>query len=286
VIGHLKNLHEILLNRIVDEIIFAVPLSKIQDPQQYMTMAEELGIAVRIVPDWQIHTQQYQPRIATTVFEEFFGHPTLILATTSQSRDMLFVKYALDYLLSALAFLVLLPVFIVVPLAIKAFSKGPVFYRQERCGLNGRRFMIYKFRTMRVDADRIQKELEAMNESDGPVFKIKDDPRIIPFIGKFLRKTSLDELPQLINILKGEMSLVGPRPPIPAEVEQYDDWQRRRLSMKPGLTCLWQIIPDRNEVSFADWMRLDLEYIDNWSLKLDFGIMLKTSAVILIGSGR
>lgn len=152
--------------------------------------------------------------------------------------------------------------------------------------MNGRRFMIYKFRSMPADAEARQREMKALNEADGPVFKIKNDPRIIPYIGKLLRKTSLDELPQLINVLRGEMSLVGPRPPIPAEVVEYDDWQRRRLSMKPGLTCLWQSASCRNEISFEDWMRMDLEYIDNWSLKLDFGILVKTAAVVLLGSGR
>jgi exopolysaccharide biosynthesis polyprenyl glycosylphosphotransferase len=251
-----------------------------------MLIAEQVGVSVRIVPDWQIHRQQYEPKLASMVFEDFFGNPTLSLATTTHSKDKRFIKYAFDYIFSALAFVIILPFFIAIPFAIKVFSKGPVLYRQERCGLNGRRFMIYKFRTMLVDAEARQRELKALNEADGPVFKIKDDPRIIPYIGKLLRKTSLDELPQLINVLKGEMSLVGPRPPIPAEVEEYDDWQRRRLSMKPGLTCLWQIAPYRNEISFEEWMRLDLKYIDNWSLKLDFGILVKTVAVVFLGSGR
>ena len=146
--------------------------------------------------------------------------------------------------------------------------------------------MLYKFRTMRADAEARRDELQALNESDGPAFKIKNDPRIIPFVGTFLRKTSLDELPQLINVLRGEMTLVGPRPPIPAEVEEYDVWQRRRLSMKPGLTCIWQSTSNRNEVGFEDWMKMDLSYIDNWSLRLDLRILLKTAAVVLTGAGR
>lgn len=146
--------------------------------------------------------------------------------------------------------------------------------------------MVYKFRAMVADAEARRQELEALDEADGPVFKIKKDPRIIPFVGTLLRKASLDELPQLINILKGEMSLVGPRPPIPAEVEKYDIWQRRRLSMKPGLTCLWQITPNRNEVGFEEWMKMDLEYIDNWSLGLDLKIFLKTAQAVLMGAGR
>lgn len=286
VIGLLRDLTYLLRNRIVDEIIFAMPLSKIPEPHQYMLIAEQLGVAVRILPDWHIHNNDYQPKLASTVFEDFFGHPTLALSTTTHSKDKLFVKFAFDYVFSALTFIILLPFFVAISIVIKMFSRGPVFFRQERCGLNGRRFMLYKFRTMLIDAEKRQRELETANEADGPVFKIRNDPRIIPYIGTFLRKTSLDELPQLINILKGEMSLVGPRPPVQAEVEQYDDWQRRRLSMKPGLTCIWQTTPHRNEVSFEDWMRMDLEYIDNWSLKLDFGILFKTFAVVLLGSGR
>jgi lipopolysaccharide/colanic/teichoic acid biosynthesis glycosyltransferase len=178
------------------------------------------------------------------------------------------------------------PVFIGIGLAIKLFSKGPVFYTQERLGMNGRRFMVYKFRTMVKGADERLKELAEMNEADGPVFKIKNDPRIIPYIGSFLRKSSLDELPQLFNVLKGEMSLVGPRPPIPKEVDEYSVWHRRRLSMKPGMTCLWQIAPQRNDLSFEEWMKLDLKYIDNWSLFNDFKILVLTAKAVMTGAGR
>jgi lipopolysaccharide/colanic/teichoic acid biosynthesis glycosyltransferase len=153
-------------------------------------------------------------------------------------------------------------------------------------GLNGRKFSICKFRTMIPDAEDRLAELKLMNEADGPALKIANDPRIIPYIGKFLRKTSLDELPQLFNVLRGEMSLVGPRPPLPAEVEEYDLWQRRRLSMKPGLTCIWQIKPNRNDLSFNEWMSLDLNYIDNWSLGLDFSILARTALVVLGAQGR
>jgi lipopolysaccharide/colanic/teichoic acid biosynthesis glycosyltransferase len=177
-------------------------------------------------------------------------------------------------------------VFAVIGAAIRLDTRGPVFYRQERCGLNGRRFQLLKFRTMVPDADRLRERLAHCNECDGPVFKIRQDPRIIPWLGRFLRKTSLDELPQLINVLRGEMSLVGPRPPIPAEVAQYETWQRRRLSMKPGLTCIWQTTPRRNEVSFKEWMKMDLAYIDNWSLGLDFKILARTALVVVLGYGR
>jgi lipopolysaccharide/colanic/teichoic acid biosynthesis glycosyltransferase len=139
---------------------------------------------------------------------------------------------------------------------------------------------------MVLDADKKLDALKALNEADGPAFKIKRDPRIIPYVGTFLRKSSLDELPQLINVLKGDMSLVGPRPPLPSEVCQYEVWQRRRLSMKPGLTCLWQIAPKRNDLSFDEWMRLDLQYIDKWSLRLDFMLIMKTVGSVLTGAGR
>jgi lipopolysaccharide/colanic/teichoic acid biosynthesis glycosyltransferase len=139
---------------------------------------------------------------------------------------------------------------------------------------------------MVVDAEEKREQLNVYNESDGPVFKITKDPRIIPYIGTFLRKSGFDELPQLLNVLKGEMSLVGPRPPIPSEVEKYDFWQRRRLSMKPGITCLWQCSPKRNDIRFMDWMKLDLKYIDNWSLKLDFKILFKTALVVFTRQGR
>jgi lipopolysaccharide/colanic/teichoic acid biosynthesis glycosyltransferase len=181
---------------------------------------------------------------------------------------------------------VLLPVFMAIGLGIKVFSKGPVFYKQERLGMNGRRFMVYKFRTMVADADERLKELARMNEADGPAFKIRNDPRIIPWVGTFLRKSSLDELPQLFNVLKTEMSLVGPRPPIPKEVDEYSVWHRRRLSMKPGMTCLWQIAPRRNDLSFEEWMKLDLKYIDNWSIFNDFKILVLTAKAVLTGAGR
>ena len=170
-----------------------------------------------------------------------------------------------------------------IALLVRWSSPGPVIYRQLRCGLNGRRFWLYKFRSMHQDAEQQQQQVAHLNEMDGPVFKIARDPRTTP-IGRFLRKTSLDELPQLCNVLKGDMSFVGPRPPLPQEVAQYEQWQRRRLRMKPGLTCLWAL-EGRNEINFARWMKLDMEYIDNWSLALDFKILLRTIPRVLSGRG-
>jgi lipopolysaccharide/colanic/teichoic acid biosynthesis glycosyltransferase len=163
-------------------------------------------------------------------------------------------------------------------------SDGPIFFRQKRVGLNGRHFILYKFRSMLKNAEEMKEGVEHLNEMGGPVFKIADDPRATP-VGRFLRRNSLDEFPQLYNVLLGDMSIVGPRPPLPEEVEKYERWQRRRLSMKPGLTCLWQI-NGRNKINdFKKWMELDLHYIDNWSLKLDMKIFFKTIFAVLIGRG-
>jgi len=194
------------------------------------------------------------------------------------------VKRALDFFASLILLIILTPLFLVTSLSIKLTSPGPVFFIHKRVGLNKRRFRLYKFRTMVRDAEKMQTALEQLNEVSGPVFKIKNDPRITR-IGKFLRKTSIDELPQLINVLKGDMSLVGPRPLPIRDYNGFDkDWQRRRFSIRPGITCLWQI-DGRSTIPFEKWMKLDMEYIDNWSLRLDFKILVKTIPIVLRGSG-
>ncbi len=286
VIGLVKDLEKYLRDHIVDELIFAKSIKKIKNGDRYLAFAESLGIKVRIIPDWGLHYLMFRPNIAAIQFEEFLGVHTMALQSTPQNEGKMLIKHVGDFAAAVALIIILLPVFIGIGIAIKIFSKGPVFYSQERLGQNGRRFKVYKFRTMVEDADELLKELEEMNEADGPVFKIENDPRIIPHIGTFLRKTSLDELPQLFNVLKTEMSLVGPRPPIPKEVDEYSVWHRRRLSMKPGMTCLWQIAPNRNDISFEEWMKLDLKYIDNWSLFNDFKILLLTAKAMLTGSGR
>jgi exopolysaccharide biosynthesis polyprenyl glycosylphosphotransferase len=286
VIGLVRNLEKLLREEVVDELIFAMPLRRITEADQYINKAEKIGVTVRIVPDWQIHGLMYRPNIASIQFDDFLGVPTMALNSTPANQGALLIKNGVDYLSAGIAMILLAPLFFLISCAIKLSSPGPIFFRQERCGLNGRRFMIYKFRTMVAGAEPMRPELDALNESQGPAFKIKKDPRIIPYVGTFLRRTGFDELPQLMNILKGEMSLVGPRPPIPSEVEAYDIWQRRRLSMKPGLTCLWQVRPDRNDIAFNEWMQMDLHYIDKWSLGLDFRIMLQTIKAVLAGAGR
>ncbi len=286
VIGIVDNLEEILKETIVDELIFAMPLKLIPNASRHLALAEEMGVGVRIVPDWQIHNLVYRPGIATVGFESFLQIPTMKLNTITPNAVGLMFKHAFDYLFSCILLFCAMPFFLVVAIAIKAFSPGPVFYKQKRTGINGRTFEIYKFRTMVVGADKMLDELMADNEADGPAFKIKKDPRVIPYVGTFLRKTSMDELPQLINVVLGEMSLIGPRPPIPSEVSEYELWQMRRLSMKPGMTCIWQVTPNRNDVSFDGWMKMDLEYIDNWSLGMDAKILLSTIRTVMSGSGR
>ena len=286
VIGTIDSIEKILWEQVVDELIFAMPMKRIEDAPKYISAAEEIGVSVRIIPDWQIHQLMYQPEIAKIQFEEFLGLPTMAFSTTPPNQGELLIKSACDYVIASVVMILFLPLFGIIVAAIKLSSKGPALFMQERIGINGRKFLLYKFRTMVADAAARRQEMVHLDETDGPVFKIRDDSRIIPFVGTLLRKTSLDELPQLINILKGEMSLVGPRPPIQAKVEKYKKWERRRLSMKPGLTYLWQIASNRHDLSFNEWMKLDLSYIDNWSLGLDFKILFKTAAVVLRGEGR
>ncbi len=285
-IGRVYDIEKILTNQVVDELIFSKPLEEIENVEKYILLAQELGIDVRILPYWYLPKVGYKPVIGSIQVTDFLGIPTLTLTSTSDKYGELFVKGIIDYIGAFLGLVFCFPLFIVIAIAIKLSSKGPVFFKQERCGLNGRKFTLYKFRTMVEDAEKRQAEIAGMNEADGPAFKIRSDPRIIPYVGTFIRLTSLDELPQLINVIKGEMSLVGPRPPIPHEVEKYNVWQRRRLSMKPGMTCIWQITPNRNDIGFDEWMNMDLWYIDNWSLGKDFKILLKTIRVVITGCGR
>ncbi|WP_238903643.1 sugar transferase [Clostridium sp. YIM B02506] len=189
-----------------------------------------------------------------------------------------FIKRFIDIFCSSLGILLLSPVFIIVGTIIKLDSKGPVIFSQKRVGKDGKEFKMYKFRSMVVNAEELKKKLMHQNEMSGPMFKMKDDPRITK-IGKFIRKTSIDELPQLINVLKGEMSLVGPRPSLPKEVAQFEPWMMRRLDVKPGLTCYWQV-SGRNNIDFDDWMKLDIKYVQDRSIKLDIKLIFKTVFVL------
>lgn len=227
----------------------------------------------------------FNTQLSQTTLDDFYGRPMLIFRSAPEESWQGLAKQAMD-LIGALALIIALaPLFLMVTVLIKLTSPGPVLFRQQRSGLNGRPFTMLKFRSMVSDAEQLKQELAALNEMSGPVFKLSDDPRITP-IGRFLRRFSIDELPQLINVLRGEMSLVGPRPLPVDEVMRFDDFaHRRRLSVRPGLTCLWQVSGRNNVTDFKDWVRLDLEYIDNWSLWLDFKILLRTIPVVVLGTG-
>jgi exopolysaccharide biosynthesis polyprenyl glycosylphosphotransferase len=207
-----------------------------------------------------------------------------MFSTTPRNVLQLGLKRLLDVTASLIVLLLLSPLLALVALLVKLTSSGPVIFRQERAGMSGRGFTLYKFRTMRQGAELERAALESKNEMDGPVFKIKEDPRVTG-LGKFLRKTSIDELPQLWNVLKGDMSLVGPRPLPVYEVEKFERWQRRRMTMRPGITCLWQVMGRNRVTDFAEWMKLDLDYVDRWSLGLDVKILLKTVPAVLGGRG-
>jgi len=190
------------------------------------------------------------------------------------------MKRIFDILFSLFMIIIWSPIFILIGIAIKLTSKGPAIFKQKRVGLYEKEFYMYKFRSMIVNAENLQEHMRGLNEADGPVFKIKNDPRIT-FIGKFLRKTNIDEMPQFFNVLMGDMSLVGPRPPVKSEVKNYENWHYRRLSVKPGITCTWQIQPQRHDIKFNDWVKLDLHYIDNQSFTQDIIITFKTIKMLL-----
>jgi exopolysaccharide biosynthesis polyprenyl glycosylphosphotransferase len=276
--GRLDDLEGILRDQVVDEVFIFLPIKSFySEIEKILRTCEHVGVEVKIPTDL------FSLRLAKSTTSLYGDVPVIGLYTSPKMSWQLLVKRLMDITTSVFMLGLLSPVFVLVSILIKATSKGPVFFKQQRVGYNGRVFNCLKFRTMVDNAEELQKDLLALNEMEGPVFKIKDDPRVTK-VGVILRKTSIDELPQMINVLKGDMSLVGPRPPIPGEVDQYDLKDRRRLSMKPGITCLWQV-NGRNSVPFEKWMELDRQYIDQWSLWLDFKILVKTIPVVLRASG-
>ncbi|MBI5067376.1 MAG: sugar transferase [Deltaproteobacteria bacterium] len=277
VLGRLADLGHLLEEHVIDEIYFAATHDQLRQIEPAVQLCQEQGVLVHVSLD------AFAPGPARMTVAEAEGRALLTFRSTPGGGPALMAKRALDVLASAGMLLLLAPVLAAIALATWYDSRGPVLFRQRRVGLNGREFTFYKFRSMRVDAEAELSGLRARNEMDGPVFKMLRDPRVTR-VGRFLRKTSLDELPQFWNVLRGEMSLVGPRPPLPAEVRQYKPWQRRRLSVKPGITCTWQV-SGRNEVDFEQWMRLDLAYIDGWSFWGDVGICLRTIPAVLLARG-
>lgn len=277
IIPYEHDLSVIIDEKAIDEVIYCKSIFDQNEIQRFIYDCAEVGVVFRMQSQL-LNCVKMQSTLS------FLNQmPFLTFRTTPDNYLALKMKSIMDYSISLMALLFLSPLMLIVALLIKS-DGGPVFFLQKRVGLNGRRFLCYKFRTMVVNAEQLKESLLSQNEQDGPVFKIKNDPRITR-IGRFLRKTSLDEIPQLFNVLKGDMSLVGPRPPIPSEVKQYKRWQTRRLSMKPGITCIWQV-SGRNNIPFEQWMKLDMQYIDNWSLKLDIVILLKTVRVVLVGDGQ
>lgn len=278
VIGTFKEIPCVLQNNIIDEIVFIVPRSWLDKIEEPLRFCESQGIKIHLAVD------HFDLKLAQAKQTDLHGFPLISFESAPDNLWQLLIKRLFDIFFSAGILIMFSPLLAVISILIKLTSKGPVVFKQERCGLNGRRFFLYKFRTMVEGAEAKLEELRGYNEMQGPVFKMSNDPRLTP-IGRFLRKYSLDEMPQFWNVFKGHMSLIGPRPPLPKEVEKYDAWQRRRLSMKPGVSCLWQI-KGRNKITdFNEWMKLDLEYIDNWSLVSDFAILVKTVPAVLSGSG-
>lgn len=278
VIGTTADIRTILKWHVVDEVILAITRSMIEDVEEIVRACEEEGIKFRIMVDF---FDLQVSRVSLTKVGEI---PLLTLEPVALDEGKLFIKRLIDIAVSAICIILFLPLIVVIAVAIKLNSRGPVFFKQQRVGLHKRRFEMFKFRSMYEGSEKRIHEFSHLNEAQGPHFKMTDDPRITP-VGRVLRQTSLDELPQFFNILKGEMSLVGPRPMTLRDVDRFDQSiQRKRFSVMPGLTCLWQI-SGRSNLPFSKWLELDLKYIDSWNLALDLKIMLKTIPAVLSGEG-
>jgi exopolysaccharide biosynthesis polyprenyl glycosylphosphotransferase len=277
VLGPLDAIEAVLHEEVVDELVAAVGPDELAYLEPVAALAHEEGKRLRVV---------LRPGLAPVSggrIERLGSHE---VATVSNAPDRvlaLAAKRLLDMVVAALVLVLLAPILAAIGAAVWLEDRGPVFFRQTRVGLHGRQFQIVKFRSMVRDAEERLADLEELNEIEGHAFKLAGDPRITR-TGRFLRRTSLDELPQFLNVLTGEMSIVGPRPPVPNEVRQYQRWQRRRLSVKPGITCTWQV-SGRSNISFDQWMELDLEYIDHWSLWRDIQICFQTIPAVLTSRG-
>lgn len=278
ILGTLERLREVLKQGPVDEVLFALSSKQQLGPAfEALTLGQQLGVVVRIIPN-----QDDLQMLSRATVEQFEGQSVVTFFREAQLWHLL-AKRLMDIVLSAILLVVFAPLMALVAILVRVTSPGPVFFIQERVGMNKRLFPMYKFRSMYSDAEARKAELERMNEMGGPVFKMRNDPRITP-LGRFIRQTSIDELPQLWNVFKGDMSLVGPRPPIPKEVDKYVWMDRRRLSIRPGITCLWQI-SGRNQLTFDQWMELDRKYIENWTIWLDISILFRTIPAVLLRKG-
>jgi exopolysaccharide biosynthesis polyprenyl glycosylphosphotransferase len=272
----LSDLPNTLRERVIDEVIFAVDSERLAQMEEMMLLCDEEGVRTRVWLD-------FFPHVNSRVYLDNLGTaPLLTFAAAPHDEIRLLAKRLTDIVLAAAALLLLAPFMLLIAILVRLTSPGPAIFRQQRCGLNGRRFTFYKFRSMVRDAERMKAALEHLNQKS-TAFKIRDDPRLTA-VGRQLRKFSIDEWPQLWNVLKGDMSLVGPRPAVPDEVDRYQRWQRRRLRMRPGLTCIWAT-RGRDSLDFDTWMKMDMQYIDNWSLALDWKIILRTIPRVVTGKG-
>jgi exopolysaccharide biosynthesis polyprenyl glycosylphosphotransferase len=272
----LSELHNLLREHVVDEVIFAVHSRRLPDLEEVFLLCDEEGVRTRVAVD-------FFPHVNSEVYLDRLGSTSLLTFSAAPHDEIrLMLKRGTDVLLAVAGLILLAPVMLAIALLIRLTSPGPAIFRQVRCGLNGRKFVFYKFRSMCLNAEDLKRQFEHLNAKQ-LAFKIPNDPRLTT-VGRWLRKFSIDELPQLWNVLRGDMSLVGPRPAVPEEVEQYKRWQRRRLRMRPGLTCLWALA-GRDRLDFETWMKLDMQYIDNWSLALDWKIILQTIPRVLTGRG-
>ena len=276
-IGHPDSLEYLASVSHIDAAILAVDLADMPRTESLFEVTERMGVPLCYMPDI------YRGSIARATTGHLNGFPAIIYRAVPENKPALLAKRAFDRVGALIGIMLTAPIMMAAAIAIRLDSRGPILFRQIRSGLNGRTFEFLKFRTMCNEAEQQKADLGELNEMTGPVFKIRHDPRVT-VVGRFLRRYSIDELPQLFNILRGQMSLVGPRPPLPSEVAKYEPWQRRKLSVKPGLTCLWQV-NGRNRIDFDDWMKLDLEYIDNWSLWLDARILSRTLPAVIRGDG-
>ena len=273
------NIKSLIRFDIVDELICCDCTLNERKFFDLVDYCRSLGVIFRTSIKFAPNKKNYKSRI-----QYFDRIPLLTFECTPVANFEHAIKTVVEIAAAFTILFILSPVLVAISVLVALTSKGPVVFKQERVGLRGRKFYIYKFRTMVQNAEQLKKKLAALNESDGPTFKIKRDPRITA-IGRFLRKTNLDEIPQLFNVIKGEMSIIGPRPPLQSEVDQYEDWQLKRLSVKPGLTCTWQIIPNRNDVKFEHWVEMDIQYIENWTLKSDVTLFFKTFKTVLLARG-
>lgn len=278
IIDHYQNIRDVIKKFNPEEIIITISTKRFDKLREVLELCEQVGIQVRLNSDFFGH-------LAKNIrVDKVFDLNIISFSFTKNSEIQLLLKRIFDFVISLILLILLSPLFILISVLIYIQDGSPIFYQWNVVGYNRKPIKSWKFRTMVKNADEIKRDLLSKNEMSGPVFKLSNDPRILP-LGKILRKYSLDELPQLFSVLKGDLSLVGPRPPLQYEFNEFDLWHRRKLSVKPGLTCLWQISGRSNIKNFDDWARLDLEYIDNWSLLLDLKILIKTIPVVLFGKG-